>query len=262
MKRAGSFVDYYRILEVDQQASTQEIRRSFRRLVLKAHPDKNPERTEWSERRIRELIQAYEVISNAEKRRRFDAEYRVRARTRPRAPKESVPFFFTKSDPRAMALRILYYLLHGRGADAVPLLDRLEAKYGPAFLREALDSRDYLDCLFLLGEYHLSKREYREALKRIRTIYLHERNARFPRHYLDAVVAYLKDLYLRKLPQALPPEEALYFIREAQELDLGKRDRSFLERVEEQLRQKASSPSRPARNGHASGHGGHAAGAR
>jgi len=233
---AAAFVDYYRILEVPPSASPEQIRRSFKRLVLHAHPDKNPDRIEWSERRIRELIRAYEVIGDFERRRRFDAECRVRRRTAPEDPRESQLFFFRKSDPGAYALRILYFLLHGRGREAVPLLAWMEARHGPGFLLERLDRGDYLDCLFLLGEHHLERRDYLQALRRLKAFYLHERNARHPRHYLDSVVAHLKDLYLRKLPQTLPPAEALRYLKEAVELCLGRRDREALARLTDDLR--------------------------
>jgi curved DNA-binding protein CbpA len=243
MPPAHAFLDYYRILEVNPTASLQEIRRSFRRLVLKVHPDKNPERTEWSERRIRELIEAYEVIGDDEKRRRFDVEYRLRSKTvTPPPPRERDFFFFKKSDPNACAHRILYFLLHGRGDEAIPLLSRLEGRRGPGFLRDELDRSDYLDCLFLLGEYHLGKREYRQALGRLRAFYLHERNTRYPRHYIDAVVAHLKDLYLRKLPHILPPQEALSLLEEAIDLKLGKKEQSLFVKLAEDLRARSAEP--------------------
>jgi len=235
-----AFVDYYRVLEVHPSASAQEIRRSFRRLVLRAHPDKNPERTKWAERRIRELIRAYEVISDGEKRRRFDQEYRVRRRPELSAPPDSQLFFFRKSDPGAYALRILYLLLHGRAKEAIPLLATMESTHGEGFLAAELDRDDYLDCLFLLGEYHLEKRQYLEAFRRMRTFYLHERNVPYPRHYLEAVITHLKDLYLRKLPQSLPPDEALLHLKEAAELSLGRRDRAHLERKVEELKRQAT----------------------
>jgi hypothetical protein len=119
----------------------------------------------------------------------------------------------------------------------------MEARQGSGFLHDELDRGDYLDCLFLLGEYHLENRQYLEALNRMRAFYLHERNARYPRHYIDSVVAHLKDLYLRKLPQSLPPREALFLLQEALDLDLRPRDRSVLERVTEDLRRKINGES-------------------
>ena len=236
------FVDYYRVLGITPVASAQEIRRAFHRLVLKAHPDKNPQRTEWSERKVRELIRAYDVLGDREKRSRFDVEYRARRRHVPKSRQGAQPFFFKRSDPRALALRILYYLLNNRGADALALLKRIEQRRGPGFLREELDRGDYLDCLFLLGEHHIQQREYREALDRMRAFYVHERGARYPRHYLGSVVDHLKDLYLRKIPQLLPPEEALALLREAAGMDLGGRERLLLERLVEGLESKVAGP--------------------
>jgi len=255
-QRQRDFCDYYRILEVHPSASAQEIRRAFRKLVLQAHPDKNPDRREWSERRIRVLIQAYEIIGNSQKRQRFDLEYRARQRSAPVAFREDQLFFFRKSDPEAYAHRVLYYLLNGRGREAVPVLAKMEARHGSTFLKDELDRGDYLDCLFLLGEYHLENRQYREALLRMRAFYLHERNARYPRHYLDAVVNHLKDLYLRKIPQHLPPSEALYLLHEAEDLALRPRDLEILERVSEKLRRKiADASGRKVTRSHRGSHG-------
>ena len=107
--------DYYEILGVSSKATQQEIRRSFRRLVLEAHPDKNPHRVEWSERRIRELIQAFEVLGNAETRSEFDRRRRVK----PSARKKERPFFFYRSDPMARARLILHqHAIGGAGGAA------------------------------------------------------------------------------------------------------------------------------------------------
>jgi curved DNA-binding protein CbpA len=225
------FVDYYEVLGVDPQASAQEVRRAFRLLVLKAHPDKNPDRSEWSERRIREILRAYDVIGDAERRRRFDVEHRARARGRSGAARPVEPFYFKRSDPKALALRILHFLLNGRGADAVALLRRLEERGGAGILREVLDRGDYLDCLFLLGEHHLRRREYLEALAPFREFHAQERGRRQPRHYLGSVVDHLKELYLRWIPRILPPEEALAHLRDAARLDLGRGERGRLERL-------------------------------
>ena len=267
-----STIDYYRILGVPPNATAEEIRRSFRRLVLLLHPDKNPDRSERSERRIRELIEAYEVIGDREKRRAFDVEFgRRKSDSRQRAsgragkgesgkvPEETL-FFFRKSDPNAYALRVLYFLVNGRGPEAVPLLTQLEERWGAGFLRQELERGDYLDCLFLLGEYHLGRREYVAAFRRIRAFWLHDRNSRFPRHYLDAVVTHLKDLYLRRLPQSMAPSEAIEALREAADLDLSARERVRLERVLGELRAKLpreapADEAGAARNGNGRGEG-------
>src|SRR5918911_152872 len=64
-------VDLYKVLEVSKEASQDEIRRSYRRLARKYHPDANPG-DRAAEERFKEIQQAYEVLSNPEKRSEYD----------------------------------------------------------------------------------------------------------------------------------------------------------------------------------------------
>lgn len=63
--------DLYKVLEVGKGASQEEIRRAYRRLARKHHPDANREDPK-AEERFKEIQQAYEVLSNPEKRREYD----------------------------------------------------------------------------------------------------------------------------------------------------------------------------------------------
>src|SRR3712207_7353254 len=64
-------VDLYKVLEVSKEASQDEIRRSYRRLARKYHPDANPGDKE-AEERFKGIQHAYEILSNPEKRREYD----------------------------------------------------------------------------------------------------------------------------------------------------------------------------------------------
>ena len=63
--------DYYDVLGVSKNASTAEIKKAYRKMAVKYHPDKNPDDTE-AEEKFKEAAEAYEVLSNAEKKQRYD----------------------------------------------------------------------------------------------------------------------------------------------------------------------------------------------
>ena len=63
--------DYYKILETEPQATQQEIRKSFRRLALKYHPDKNIG-NHLAEAQFKEIQEAYEVLSDADQRKEYN----------------------------------------------------------------------------------------------------------------------------------------------------------------------------------------------
>ena len=63
--------DYYEILGVSRDSGEDEIKKSYRKLALKYHPDKNPGNTE-AEERFKEAAEAYEVLRDREKRKVYD----------------------------------------------------------------------------------------------------------------------------------------------------------------------------------------------
>jgi len=63
--------DYYKILEVDRSASLDEIKKSYRKLAMKYHPDKNPD-DKQSEDKFKECAEAFEILSDPEKKQQYD----------------------------------------------------------------------------------------------------------------------------------------------------------------------------------------------
>lgn len=63
---------YYAILEVTERASFQEIKRSYRKLARKYHPDRND--SSEAEETIKKINQAFEILSNRERRLQYDSE--------------------------------------------------------------------------------------------------------------------------------------------------------------------------------------------
>ncbi len=62
--------DYYKILEIDNNASQDEIKKAYRKLAMKYHPDKN--QSPESEAKFKDIAESYEVLSNPNKRSKYD----------------------------------------------------------------------------------------------------------------------------------------------------------------------------------------------
>jgi curved DNA-binding protein len=65
------YKDYYKILGVERKASEEEVKRAYRKLALKYHPDHNPDNKQ-AEEKFKEINEAYQVLSDPEKRSRYD----------------------------------------------------------------------------------------------------------------------------------------------------------------------------------------------
>jgi curved DNA-binding protein len=65
------YKDYYQILGVDKKATTEEIKRAYRKLAMKFHPDRNPG-NKSAEEKFKEINEANEVLSDPKKRQRYD----------------------------------------------------------------------------------------------------------------------------------------------------------------------------------------------
>ena len=63
--------DYYEVLRVSKDASESDIKKSYRKLAMKYHPDRNPD-DPAAEDKFKEASEAYSVLSDAEKRARYD----------------------------------------------------------------------------------------------------------------------------------------------------------------------------------------------
>jgi curved DNA-binding protein len=82
--------DYYAILEVPPTATAAEIRRAYRRLARKYHPDLN-KHVPGNDQRIKHLNEAYDVLGDSVKRAAYDSQRQKRAQPRPQTPPPTHP---------------------------------------------------------------------------------------------------------------------------------------------------------------------------
>lgn len=64
--------DYYEVLGVSKNATDEELKKAYRHLAKKYHPDANPDNKEEAEKKFKEVNEAYETLSNAQKRKMYD----------------------------------------------------------------------------------------------------------------------------------------------------------------------------------------------
>ncbi|MCY3815376.1 MAG: molecular chaperone DnaJ [Gammaproteobacteria bacterium] len=64
--------DYYEVLGVDRNASEADVKKAFRRLAMRYHPDRNPDQSEEAANRFKEAKRAYEILSDGQKRAAYD----------------------------------------------------------------------------------------------------------------------------------------------------------------------------------------------
>ncbi|XP_077212460.1 uncharacterized protein LOC143847497 [Tasmannia lanceolata] len=65
-------VDYYKILQVDKNAKDDDLKKAYRKLAMKWHPDKNPNNKNEAEAKFKQISEAYEVLSDPQKRAIYD----------------------------------------------------------------------------------------------------------------------------------------------------------------------------------------------
>ncbi|XP_050212973.1 uncharacterized protein LOC126664566 [Mercurialis annua] len=65
-------IDYYKILQVDRNAKDDELKKAYRKLAMKWHPDKNPTNKKDAESKFKQISEAYDVLSDPQKRAVYD----------------------------------------------------------------------------------------------------------------------------------------------------------------------------------------------
>jgi len=195
--------NYYEILTVGQNASTQEIKRAFRERAKQLHPDLTGDAGgESGAEEMRKLLAAYETLSNRDRRFEYDRAYN-RFIGKYRFDYRSF-LMERKDEPSSQAKLIFFELLHLEEETALAIWQ----KHGGLEFRmeKYLDREDWMDCSYILAEELAKRQRYYEAFVLLVQLVREERRLPYFRHFMGEVETFLKELTRLHLRSAVDKE--------------------------------------------------------
>ncbi len=217
-------VNYYEILGIGRNSTTQEIKKTFRKRAKEIHPDLSQDDKSSSEERMRLLLDAYEVLSDIEKRIEYD-----RALTSFLADRGFDYREFLRSgmdDPRNHAKLIFHDLLTNHQDEALDLYLDLTLRRGLP-LEPYLSREDFMDCTFLLAELFEIRGRFAEAYELYKKLYILELSKPYFHHFTEEIVERLRNIICFHLILTAAPRDAIRYLKEMIRFDLSKKDSAF-----------------------------------
>jgi curved DNA-binding protein CbpA len=219
-------VNYYDVLGVSRDASSAQIKQSFRRLAMKFHPDRNRSAPQWAEEKIRLIIRAYDTLIDEDNRSRYDMtleQHLSRGRGVSEPGSKDSP-----QEPGIQARALLQMLLDEKYEEAIAFYQEMLEKHGPQLsVRAYLAERDFLDCLFLLGEAYEMQSNWTRALEFYEKVYNLERE-RPARYFLEEVKERIRDIYCKSLARRSSPNQAISIYKKILEMDVPKKSEAYI----------------------------------
>lgn len=222
-------VNYYDILEVHYEVSTEELKRSFRTLIKKYHPDIHGHNKLWAETKTKTIIQAYKTLSDSTSREHYDRRYKhlLHTHDKQRPRKKTEPD--ATSDALQGHVRTIFTdLLNGHIHHAVKNYERLLKDHAGVDFFSSLNKRDYLDCKFLLAEAYEKLERYDMAIGLYEFILEKGKDNTQRSHLLHEVKERIRNIYCRNLARNTTPEKALGYYEKVLRLKLYKNENAFI----------------------------------
>ncbi len=226
-------IDCYQILGVSSSASAAEIKRAYRRKAKELHPDlyEHVGSGDYAAARMRELIDAYQTLSDPERRAEFDSVYSAYRKFTEGAPKESRfdyrMWLMERTDAESRAKLIFFDLLHGLEEEAVREFRARREDPAGFDLSRYFDREDFMDCGFILAEELSFRDDWYEAFNLLVEVIELERRKPYFKHFFPEVIAFARDIARNRIVGAVPDELALDALETAVELRFGKKDDAF-----------------------------------
>lgn len=223
-----SIPDHYLTLEIESNASDDEIRQSFRRLAKKFHPDKNPGGETAAGRKFKQIMAAYKVLRNRESRDVYDRMLKAhRADTKISNRRDNLRRK-AKNDTAYLCQLILFELLNQNAQSALEMYENLISKELYSSLDPYMNDADIRDCEFLLAEAYHKMGRLSEAARLYEKVLDREKKKAYFHRFAQEIELMLKDVYLQRITKADCPEEVLMNMEKILAMDLSKREAAWI----------------------------------
>ena len=192
-------------------------------MAKKFHPDKNPGGEKAAERKFRQIITAYEVLSDHESRNTYDRKLEFSCAS---ARGNCVKNLRRKArnDTAYLCQLILFELLSQNVQTALELYEGLISKEPHLNLDRYMSDSDTKDCEFLLAEaYHL-RGELSEAARLYEKVLEREEKKAYFRNFAEEIRLMLRDVYLQYIGKTSCPEEIVANMEKLLAMAPSKRD--------------------------------------
>lgn len=219
-------IDHYKTLGLNSDASAGDVKRAFRALAKKFHPDRNADRPQWATAQMKRLLEAHRVLSDTALRHVYNQKYAVvfeRSVLKHRAKHYQRP-----NSPEAQADRILDDLLNGHARRALETYEKLLSRKDGFELSHHLEQRDWVDCKFLIAEQYQETREYGKALALYEELYHGDGSAERNNYIKNEVRDRILRICCRSLAAGAAPGAAAQHYMRALALDLPKARQAFV----------------------------------
>lgn len=221
----SGMINYYEVLEVQPEATRDEIKAAFRRLAKKYHPDHNSARTKWAEAKMRVILKAYDTLMNDSERTEYDRKLRPFLKAYQDPYRENLAK--RMDDPAAQSRLILYNLLNDQPREAIDIYERMRKRDEAFEVWQYLDQKDYLDCQFLMGEEYERQGNWKAALRFYENVYNAERSSPM-RFFLEEVKDRIRDIYCKKVARRCRPIDSVKVYEKVMAMGVSKKTEAYL----------------------------------
>ena len=220
----GQVVDHYQTLQIEQGSSVEDVKRAFRTLAKRYHPDKNPGQEEAAEQMFRRITTAYQILSDEQQRMLYDLTL-----DQPKAEHNPYLERLRQTQVRRKRCELMFQeLLNHNINEGIRIYEELRSQNPDFSIDKFLEYADSRDCEFLLAEAYQAEGLHSHAIELYQKLIDDERKNPFFFHFIDEINERLSQIYYEALMNPQNLEDIPVYLEKIQTLKLSKRNLGWI----------------------------------